>query len=144
MTLGVVIHEYIHYFDLQKYPKSDEVLCGFSMPREFPSNWEEFKYFSDSALGYYTFTIDKENMTTSELADYKTTAENTEYKAYTVSFLIALLFIISYLIYSYTIFKKNDELEDHKNDKEYVHMLEDYIYRHRQDLNTSNNPLNNP
>jgi hypothetical protein len=101
--LSIIIHEYTHYNDFRNFNVTDERLCGFVLPTgNHLSNWTDYIW---SPAGYYGFSVETENMTASQLGDYKKAKQQTEVNAYTIGALIFVFYMICYMIITFARYK---------------------------------------
>lgn len=85
---SIVIHEYNHYADLNKYSTGDEYLCGLVLPQNISS------LFSDNPMGDYSYQS-YANMS----KEIKKAQFNSEIKSYALTLFVIVVFCIC--VYNY-------------------------------------------
>jgi hypothetical protein len=83
ILVGVILHEYSHAADFKDIAKEQEI-CGLVLPNSLGDSLT-------GDLGYYTFSLKD---TSESKQQYEKVKEYTEYKAYALSTLVLVVFMI--------------------------------------------------
>ena len=120
--VGIILHEYSHYNDFKGLNVTDNEICGIALPIKW-TNLSDFMY---SPIGYYSFRLNDSSPITYQ--KYTSIDKDTELKAYTITALVFVFFVICFLILASRDFKdKNKILEqeiDSLEDKLYIYQLD--------------------
>lgn len=87
IVLSIVFHEYSHASDFKEIAKETQI-CGLVLPTKASD-------LVNSEGGYYIFSYENDNITSSKVDGIQ---EYTEYKAYSVTFSVLLLFTICLIV----------------------------------------------
>ena len=136
MFVSIIVHEYSHYNDFKNFNVSDQRLCAFVLPTgQHISNWTDYIW---SPAGYYGYSIDKDNMTTTELSNYKNMEQTTEYRAFAIGALIFAFYMMCYMIITFSRYKDKRKIVEYKHAlkdrEEYINELETYINSEKQKI----------
>jgi hypothetical protein len=83
LVFGAILHEYSHSYDFKDIAENEKI-CGFVLPNKIN------KVFSE--LGYYSFSMNNTEQNTEKLEKI---GKYTEFKAYVITFLVLLVFVVS-------------------------------------------------
>lgn len=117
--VAIIVHEYSHYNDYKELNVTDNQMCGLVLPTNI-SKWSNWSYFEEQPAGYYEFYINSSNPTIEK--KYEQISSYTEVKAYIISALVFIFFMICYFIINYSMLKDKEKLIT----KEYESMEKDF------------------